>query len=109
MSVTKQRRGKFRYRDTDRTQGRSPCDKIEIGVMCSLQRNTKDYQRPPGNWEEARKISPNLRSDCDLADTLIQISGQNCELIISIVLSHPVCDTLCYGSPRRLIHKSTVV
>lgn len=95
MIVTKQRRGRFRYRDTDRTQGRSLCDKIEIGVM-QFTKKHQGLSEATRNWEEARKISPNLWSDCDLADTLIQISGQNCERIISIVLSHPVCDTLLW-------------
>ena len=98
MIVTKQRRGRFRYRDTDGTQGRSPCHNKDRDWSDAVykQRNTKDYQRPPETRRRQGRISPNLQSDCDLADTLIQISGQNCERIISIVLSHPVCDTLLW-------------
>ena len=96
MIVTKQRRGRFRYRDTDGTQGRSPCHNKDWSDAVYKQRNTKDYQRLPETRRRQGRISFNLQSDCDLADTLIQISGQNCERIISIVLSHPVCDTLLW-------------
>lgn len=71
--------------------------KTEIGVMQFTNKETpriiRGHQKLGGGEEE---FYPNLQSDCDLADTLIQISGQNCERIISIVLSHPVCDTLLW-------------
>lgn len=94
MIATKQRRGRFRYRNTEGTQGRSPCDIKDRDWSDAVYKETsriiRGHQKLGGGKEE---FYPNLQSDCDLADTLIQISGQNCERIISIVLSHPVCDT----------------